>query len=154
MGKATGFMDYDRCDAECESPKERIKHFREFHTPLSKEEEVLSGILRKQGYVMVEKRLNRVLDFAMEFEMDRLFHLNFLGYSVFQTSRRGEYEGNRVASNSSLEGMIAKYTGTGFLHEIREQLEKVVMTVFHGKYVGYLGVDMMIYEDEIGRAHV
>ena len=37
MGKATGFMDYDRRDAECESPKERIKHFREFHTPLSKE---------------------------------------------------------------------------------------------------------------------
>lgn len=99
---------------------------------------------------MVEKRLNRVLDFAMEFEMDRLFHLNFLGYSVFQTSRRGEYEGNKVASNSSLEGMIAKYTGTGFLHEIREQLEKVVTTVFHGKYVGYLGVDMMIYEDESG----
>ena len=115
-----------------------------------KEEEVLSGILRKQGYVMVEKRLNRVLDFAMEFEMDRLFHLNFLGYSVFQTSRRGEYEGNKVASNSSLEGMIAKYTGTGFLHEIREQLEKVVTTVFHGKYVGYLGVDMMIYEGESG----
>ena len=115
-----------------------------------KEEEVLSGILRKQGYVMVEKRLNRVLDFAMEFEMDCLFHLNFLGYSVFQTSRRGEYEGNRVASNSSLEGMIAKYTGMGFLHEIREQLEKVVTTVFHGKYVGYLGVDMMIYEDESG----
>ena len=28
MGKATGFMDYDRRDAECESPKERIKHFR------------------------------------------------------------------------------------------------------------------------------
>lgn len=108
------------------------------------------GILRKQGYVMVEKRLNRVLDFAMEFEMDRLFHLNFLGYSVFQTSRRGEYEGNTVASNSSLEGIIAKYTGTGFLREIREQLEKVVTTVFHGKYVGYMGVDMMIYEDESG----
>ena len=116
-----------------------------------KEEEVLSGILRKQGYVMVEKRLNRVLDFAMEFEMDRLFHLNFLGYSVFQTSRRGEYEGNTVASNSSLEGIIAKYTGTGFLREIREQLEKVVTTVFHGKYVGYMGVDMMIYEDESGK---
>ena len=115
-----------------------------------KEEEVLSGILRKQGYVMVEKRLNRVLDFAMEFEMDRLFHLNFLGYSVFQTSRRGEYEGNTVASNSSLEGIIAKYTGTGFLREIREQLEKLVTTVFHGKYVGYMGVDMMIYEDESG----
>ena len=43
MGKATGFMDYDRCDAECESPKERIKHFREFHTPLSKEEQEIQG---------------------------------------------------------------------------------------------------------------
>ena len=55
-----------------------------------------------------------------------------------------------MASNSSLEGIIAKYTGTGFLREIREQLEKVVTTVFHGKYVGYMGVDMMIYEDESG----
>ena len=43
MGKATGFMDYDRRDAECESPKERIKHFREFHTPLSKEEQEIQG---------------------------------------------------------------------------------------------------------------
>ena len=115
-----------------------------------KEEEVLSGFLHKQGYVMVEKRLNRVLDFAMEFEMDRLFHLNFLGYSVFQTSRRGEYEGNRVASRARLEGMISRYTGMGLLHEIREQLEKVLTSVFHGKYVGCLGVDMMIYEDESG----
>ena len=115
-----------------------------------KEEEVLSGFLHKQGYVMVEKRLNRVLDFAMEFEMDRLFHLNFLGYSVFHTSRRGEYEGNRVASRARLEGMISRYTGMGLLHEIREQLEKVLTSVFHGKYVGCLGVDMMIYEDESG----
>ena len=30
-------------DAECESPKERIKHFREFHTPLSKEEQEIQG---------------------------------------------------------------------------------------------------------------
>ena len=115
-----------------------------------KEEEVLSGFLHKQGYVMVEKRLNRVLDFAMEFEMDRLFHLNFLGYSVFQTSHRGEYEGNRVASRARLEGMIARYTGIGLLREIREQLEKVLSTVFHGKYAGCLGVDMMIYENESG----
>ena len=43
MGKATGFMDYDRRDAECESPKERIKHFREFHTPHVKEEQEIQG---------------------------------------------------------------------------------------------------------------
>lgn len=43
MGKATGFMDYNRQDKPAESPKERIKHFREFHTPLSKEEQELQG---------------------------------------------------------------------------------------------------------------
>ena len=36
MGKATGFMDYDRRDAECESPKERIKHFRNSTRLMSK----------------------------------------------------------------------------------------------------------------------
>ena len=30
MGKATGFMDYDRQDKPAEDPKERIKHFKEF----------------------------------------------------------------------------------------------------------------------------
>ena len=39
MGKPTGFMEYERQDKPAESPKERIKHFREFHTPLSKEEQ-------------------------------------------------------------------------------------------------------------------
>ena len=40
VGKPTGFMEYERQDKPAESPKERIKHFREFHTPLSKEEQV------------------------------------------------------------------------------------------------------------------
>lgn len=43
MGKATGFMDYERQDKKAEKPKSRIKHFNEFHTPLSREE------LRRQG---------------------------------------------------------------------------------------------------------
>lgn len=34
MGKATGFLDYERKNAKVEAPLERIKHFREFRTPL------------------------------------------------------------------------------------------------------------------------
>ncbi len=117
---------------------------------MRKEEEILSGILHKQGYVMVERKLKRILDFAMEFEMDYSFHLKFLGYSVFHTSKRGEYEGNTVASNSCLEKMIVEYTGVEFLTEIREQLDRILASAFYGKYVGCLGVDMMIYEKESG----
>lgn len=39
MGKPTGFLDYEREDAPAFSPKERIKNFNEFHTPLSREEQ-------------------------------------------------------------------------------------------------------------------
>lgn len=39
MGKPTGFLDYEREDAPAVSPKERIKNFNEFHTPLSREEQ-------------------------------------------------------------------------------------------------------------------
>lgn len=38
MGKPTGFMEYDRHDTRAQKPKERIKHFNEFHQPLSMEE--------------------------------------------------------------------------------------------------------------------
>lgn len=39
MGKPTGFIEYEREEAKAVSPKERIKNFNEFHTPLSEEEQ-------------------------------------------------------------------------------------------------------------------
>lgn len=43
MGKATGFLEYERKTARAVEPKERIKNFKEFHIPLPAEEQ------RKQG---------------------------------------------------------------------------------------------------------
>ena len=43
MGKPTGFMDYEREVSVAESPKERIKHFNEFHTHLPQEKQRLQG---------------------------------------------------------------------------------------------------------------
>ena len=39
MGKPTGFLDYERVDSEAVKPKNRIKNFNEFHTPLTVEEQ-------------------------------------------------------------------------------------------------------------------
>lgn len=39
MGKATGFMEFDRRTAKAVEPKNRIKNFNEFHTPLPCEEQ-------------------------------------------------------------------------------------------------------------------
>ncbi len=43
MGKPTGFLEFDRTVSKAAAPKARIKHFNEFHTPLSEAEQ------RKQG---------------------------------------------------------------------------------------------------------
>lgn len=43
MGKPTGFMENERQVSVAEEPKERIKHFNEFHTHLPKEKQQLQG---------------------------------------------------------------------------------------------------------------
>lgn len=43
MGKPTGFLDYERATSQSEEPKNRIRNFNEFHTPLTEEQQ------RKQG---------------------------------------------------------------------------------------------------------
>ena len=39
MGKPNGFLEYERVEAKAVAPKERIKNFNEFHTPLSETEQ-------------------------------------------------------------------------------------------------------------------
>lgn len=43
MGKATGFMEYERKTSAAVTPEERIGNYREFHVPLSRKEQQLQG---------------------------------------------------------------------------------------------------------------
>lgn len=43
MGKPTGFMEYNRAASRSITPKDRIKNFKEFHLPLTKEKQQLQG---------------------------------------------------------------------------------------------------------------
>ena len=43
MGKATGFLEYERADGRVTPPAERIKNFNEFHSLLDAEEQRLQG---------------------------------------------------------------------------------------------------------------
>ena len=43
MGKATGFLEYERVENAGLEPEERIKNYREFHTPLDLEERKRQG---------------------------------------------------------------------------------------------------------------
>ena len=61
--------------------------------------EVLRGILHKQGLVYVERVLDKVVDFSMQFVCDNAGHTRFVGYSHFTTNARGAYTGNNNTSS-------------------------------------------------------
>lgn len=98
----------------------------------------VTGIIHRQGSVVVERGLDKRTDFAA------LYHagargVEFAGLSVFSTAFEGAYRGNMVASQTRLaEEIGADFNPHTLLPHLNEML--------HG-YRGPLGVDMMVLRD-------
>lgn len=104
----------------------------------------IRGIIRRQGSVMAEKAYKRRLDFATEWRISdgRAY---FLGFSVFNVSRRGKYHSNVNARQDELERMISqcsKEWSSEFLIRLKETVEQIIAP----HYSGPLGIDMLITE--------
>ena len=99
-------------------------------------------VMRKQGGVVAEPVMKKVLDFAMEFnfQSDRA---EFVGYSLFKTTSSGAYSGNYLLSDRAIEKHLSSYISTEMLHKVRESLMSKLSKRF-ANYNGFVGVDMMI----------
>lgn len=103
------------------------------------------GIIRRQGGVVCEEFLNGKVEFAMEFFTDGET-VSFAGYSLFK-SFKGSYSGNVLAADGDIEQFLARYISLDELVKVKEVLPNVMHSLMHScGYVGYFGVDMMIYE--------
>lgn len=118
----------------------------------SREREWLAGMFRRQGYLMLEKRLERVKDFAMEFYAGT-DGVVFIGWSLFYTGEKGEYRGNFVGPQAVLEQELADGLGRPLLECLKVELPEMLKGLLPF-YRGYLGVDMMIYRNPAGQLHV
>lgn len=115
-----------------------------------KTSEWLKGILSRQGYVTIEKRLHRVCDFAMEFYSDGKSCMNYLGLSLFYTGDGGEYRGNYVGGQAEIAKKLSVWSGEKALTSLRESMSRVLSECILPFYEGRIGVDMMIYKEEDG----
>lgn len=102
------------------------------------------GIINRQGSVMCEKSLNKIHDFAM------LFYSNgkttkFQGLSSFFNSDSGAYSGNIIGTQDYISKTITKYINPDTLHQLAYELSIILTSIIAPHYTGYLGVDMMIY---------
>ena len=101
--------------------------------------------LCKQGSVMGEPLYPKVQDFAMEFLLKN-GKASFAGYSVFETEAMGVYSANILAANGELERRLSEYIPLTYLHDIRDALS-LFFEREYSFYEGYLGVDMLIYNE-------
>ncbi len=108
----------------------------------------IEGAIRKQGTVTIEKGLEKVVDFAMEFYSDGAGNIIYKGLSLFSTGERGAYSGNILMDQSRLWEYLDRYISKDKLNKVVEALTTQLRSFYGFSYTGYLGVDMMIYENE------
>lgn len=110
-----------------------------------------NGILNKQKSIIGEVALNKVLDFAMEFHCEA-GKATFYGYSIFYNDSQSSFDHGVVACESRLEAILAKELN-GDLSEIfaiREALETILCELVAPHYSGFVGIDMLLYRNELG----
>lgn len=111
------------------------------------ENQILRGMLKKQGTVSLEKALNKKIDFAMEFLINNSAGTQFIGYSLFQTNAKGAYISNYLGKQEKIEHQISQYISLQLLEKVKQFLIKTISKKFYPTYIGHIGIDMMIYEE-------
>ena len=110
------------------------------------EKQILSGMLKKQKQVSIEKVLDKRLDFSMHFENTIDGETQFIGYSIFRTNAKGAYEKSRIARQERLEKEITNKIDEELLLQTRMALTGMIKEMYAPSYAGKIGVDMMIYQ--------
>lgn len=108
----------------------------------------IKRLLREQGGVEVEPLYDEYQNFALEFDALSNGQVRYAGLSLFTTSATGGYTGNRVASQSVLEADLAVHFAN--LPTLITVCEQVLTPFLHGRYVGPLGIDMMLVTTKQG----
>ena len=120
--------------------------------PARQLDRIADGIIRRQESVMLEPRLDKILDFAMLFESSaETGCVRHVGYSAFFNETANAYGGNRIMTDDRLCELLASRVG----YEPIEQTVQAIVPLLaellrESGYNGYFGVDMMVYRSPSG----
>ncbi|MBP1617185.1 MAG: hypothetical protein H6Q14_1012 [Bacteroidetes bacterium] len=109
------------------------------------ERQILHGHLNKQKSVSLEYALQKELDFAMEFRCDGVGGCFFDGYSLFETSEKGNYLGNKILSQEQIVDILTEKIPLEYLQLAQGKLVALFSSDLAFTHKGYVGVDMMVY---------
>lgn len=109
-----------------------------------------TGILKNQCSVLVEPKLNGILDFAMLFNMDA-GTAHYVGLSIFDTIGKGNYSGNLVADKPTLLKHLTQYVPASKIFALQSALSEILANLIGSTYNGICGIDMMIFRTPDGK---
>lgn len=110
----------------------------------------VEAMLRRQHSVMVERALDKTLDFAMLFQARRS-RVEFVGYSAFIADNGVAYSGNLVMSDEKIKtDYLGRYLPVDILDSLESTMPAVMSSLIGDSYDGYFGVDMMVYRRDDG----
>ena len=116
--------------------------------------EKLLGMVQEQGYVMVEPLLEKELDMALQFGLNK-GKVTYLGISRFAADKKGQYIGNFLngfAHSISTEVItFARSLPDKIVGPLISAIEKSKLAA---RYEGYFGVDLLIFTDKNKRLKV
>ena len=110
--------------------------------------EKLLGIVRDQGYAMAEPLLDKKLDIAFQFRVEK-GQISFAGISNFTTDSKGQYTGNNL--NGLPDDMDSELVEFAQLvpQLVVEPLIRILETSeIACSHEGFFGVDTLIYRDQ------
>lgn len=109
----------------------------------------IKNIIRQQGYVTVERKYDKVLDFAVELIAEADGSIRYEGLSLFKTNG-GAYTGNLLVSEDEKWDILTQYMSRENIEDIIHNVNSNLVKIIDGRFVGPFGVDMMIVmgEDE------
>ena len=109
------------------------------------------GALKRQGSVMCEVALDKVIDFAVEFHCSDGKAI-VRGFSIFSTDSHSQYTHGDVAPRNVLKSRItALYPD---FDEVVEALTQVVDELVAPHYTGWMGIDMLLFNKPQAPSHL
>lgn len=109
--------------------------------------QALEGAIHRQGMLLAEPRMDKILDFALLYNI-KDGHCLYSGISVFETVQFGSYSANLLAPQDELWELADKACGGGKLRSIANVMPKVLEKIIGKAYDGPIGIDMMAVKDE------
>lgn len=115
-----------------------------------KNDEVLSGMLKQQGFVTVEPWLNKLTDISFQFLI-----LNgqpkYMGRTFFETDPKGRYLRNYLTDGTELSVETADFLAETHSQVIEMLLLNLAKSDYGRYYEGWVGVDALIFKSDDGQ---